>query len=548
MFKFVSDMSYCKVACLNKESAFFKTFPFKWVLSRIKGKFVHYFKKFSVVLEKHYENEFEVPIRLRKVTADGDKMLDDLEGDFQLLQFEEVITQMVNKYKSHCRIKNRPYVIDLLNVVCDDIINEIECYVSKKHNEVLKDRRSSNNRLCSLKSKSGPSIMNFTDIKLPNKLVNQLQKGLKYVPTLRSDQIELQNELKEEVISCCKEIYRSQYDKYPVISKRDTFDEKILAIISQCESNSEVVDQLSNIRNNFVESIPAFMSSLSDSSEIKAKDLVALLPKDCIISASDKNVGISILPPDWFKKEYENQIVKGGHQLITMSEESCIALLLRRISDFKQGCSRDQLVLLNKFWAKETVQKYRLGVMKLIPKVHKLSGDVHKDSWKNLPSRPIRGAELDPMKQPSRVLFKLLQRMLSQLKANYSNLTMFQLQYPVLNGCDDYINRLDGLRLKKEQRMKTIMITADFSDAFTETCIKGLKKSILQVGELMDIPYYEIDLMNKLVDLVFLNSYFYTPNGLYRQTRGMPMGDYSSRCTLVIITSSICNYVFQGLP
>ena len=36
----------------------------------------------------------------------------------------------------------------------------------------------------------------------------------------------------------------------------------------------------------------------------------------------------------------------------------------------------------------------------------------------------------------------------------------------------------------------------------------------------------------KLVDLVFLNCFFYTPYGLYRQSKGMPMGDYSSRDSL----------------
>ena len=55
------------------------------------------------------------------------------------------------------------------------------------------------------------------------------------------------------------------------------------------------------------------------------------------------------------------------------------------------------------------------------------------------------------------------------------------------------------------------------------------------------LGYFEekIVLIRKLVDLVFSNCYFFTPKSLFRQTRGMPMGDVSSRDSLDIdLTSS----------
>ena len=146
-----------------------------------------------------------------------------------------------------------------------------------------------------------------------------------------------------------------------------------------------------------------------------------------------------------------------------------------------------------------------------------------------MPSRPIRGDELDPMRQPSKVLYKLLQNMLQKLKDRYSNLTMYPLKYPMLSGCYDYTRRLDTLRLDTSSLTKAVLLTADFSDAYTETGIYRLQESIRKLGELLEIPYYETDVMAKLVNLVFSNCYFYTPHGFYRQTRGMPMGDISSR-------------------
>ena len=115
----------------------------------------------------------------------------------------------------------------------------------------------------------------------------------------------------------------------------------------------------------------------------------------------------------------------------------------------------------------------------------------------------------------------------------YSGLTCYPLKYPVLRCCDDYLERLKKIELSTLEKMQTI-ISADFSDAYTDTCINRLQESIKMIGQLLGFPFHEIDVMVKLVSLVFTNCFFYTPLGLYRQTRGMPMGDYSSRDSLDI--------------
>ena len=171
--------------------------------------------------------------------------------------------------------------------------------------------------------------------------------------------------------------------------------------------------------------------------------------------------------------------------------------------------------------------------MKLVPKVHKLKGPISLDSWKQLKSRPIRGAENDPIKDPSKALYSLLQEMLGKFKTVFPKLDNDQIEhFTVLKGCDDNTKRLSFLKLDKQKSSQTILITADFSDAYTETDIEHLKESLRTVGLLVKYEDHHITLLEKLVDLVFLNCYFYTPNGLYRQTKGMPMGDYSSRESL----------------
>ena len=85
------------------------------------------------------------------------------------------------------------------------------------------------------------------------------------------------------------------------------------------------------------------------------------------------------------------------------------------------------------------------------------------------------------------------------------------------------------LQLDSSDYSRTFLISADFSDAFTMTQIPRLQESISVVGYIIDYSKPRIDLLRSLVDLVFSNCYFCTPTGLYRQSKGMPMGDYASR-------------------
>ena len=141
-----------------------------------------------------------------------------------------------------------------------------------------------------------------------------------------------------------------------------------------------------------------------------------MIPEDCIISPCDKNVGVSVLPASWYSLQYNEQIRKGGHILQTMSEKECIALLQKKIATFKKNCSDVQLKNLRHWWPKIPVKNPRIGVMKLVPKIHKLSGPITPESWKILKSRPIRGAENDPMKDPSKALYGMLHSMLADFR------------------------------------------------------------------------------------------------------------------------------------
>ena len=111
-------------------------------------------------------------------------------------------------------------------------------FINKQHEKILVKRRRLNNQLCSEKTANGPIVMNFTGLEIPSRLLDQLKNGLKTVPYLAVNKETLYKELIAEAILCCKELFKSQYDRYPTVPTKCSFDETILSIISQCSTNT----------------------------------------------------------------------------------------------------------------------------------------------------------------------------------------------------------------------------------------------------------------------------------------------------------------------
>ena len=99
----------------------------------------------------------------------------------------------------------------------------------------------------------------------------------------------------------------------------------------------------------------------------------------------------------------------------------------------------------------------------------------------------------------------------------FSHLTTVLRSFPCLKGCDEYSSRITSIPLQTSSFSQTVLLSGDFSDAYTESQTERLKGSIMYLGKIVHYDEYKIQLILKLVDLVFNNCYFFTPYGLYRQ-------------------------------
>ena len=242
------------------------------------------------------------------------------------------------------------------------------CTIRTVQNKVSNERREANRKLCSDKCKNGPVVHNFTTKKIPNELLNHLVSGLNNVPNLRTDYSNLKLEIEQESVQACKNAFVSMLGFYPRISSISSLNQTIIQLLSQAPANSEYVNRLVSFREHYVDGLHKYFDSI-DCSGINLEQILKLIPKDCIISQSDKNIGVSLLPPAWYAKEYHTQIEKGGHEKVEMSENQCIATLNKIINDFKENCTKNQAKILKKFWPRQKPTTYRIGVLKLVPKV-----------------------------------------------------------------------------------------------------------------------------------------------------------------------------------
>ena len=249
-----------------------------------------------------------------------------------------------------------------------------------------------------------------------------------------------------------------------------------------------------------------------------------MAPNSTILTSSDKGLGPCLLPVEWFVQQYKVQAEKGKHATTGLSPDQCINLLKLTIQSFRSTLSQAERELLKQYFACGN-PNYRVGIMKIIPKIHKLT-EFGNQAWTKLPSRPIRGAENCPVNPYSRALCKLLQEMHISVRNELSETGN---KFPLIYGCDEYSENIQKIKFSRSSWSEKTLISGDFSDAYTKSSLADLQESIKKLGIIARWAEHKISLATKLARLVFENCYFETPSGILRQTQGFPMGGHCSR-------------------
>ena len=246
----------------------------------------------------------------------------------------------------------QPYrEIPISTLMKREIFEKVHNFIASLQEETLREKKHLENLECNKKCSEGPKIFNFTEHQLDKEISKQLRNGLGYVPhskeTRAAIKIRIENEIKDAAIRYFKQI--NGFNP-PIEINKLTMGQfvKQLLILSPASHNEN--DFFYGLAENFESAIKSL--NINGEAEIELDDLGVFdkLPNNTIISNADKNIGIALLPVQWYVEEYYRQQEKGGFENIDMSEKQCVNNLELYISKFRELCSNEQRQILNAVW------------------------------------------------------------------------------------------------------------------------------------------------------------------------------------------------------
>ena len=485
-------------------------------------KISEYSKCYCQTLIKHLLNETEVQLIDGNITENSRLVLSKLGDEMGILQYRSNLQRILSLWKN--QIRGQPIYPAVHNILADrieTIMGRFQDYVYRIQKYCTRVRFGLDNSLGKKVCETKTSIINLTDKPIPTSLKQMFAEGPNSVPHEILDHQVLQKRMENDLMKAAISVFRSKNYYYPRITETASLKTVLEQLISQSPSNTSETKFFCTLYESYLVNLETFKQGLTSAHFSSNKSPLEEIPKGTILSLADKGLGLVLLPISWYIDQYKVQSQKGGHIQTNMSNDQCLALLRTAIQTFRRSLEDSERQLLGAVYSKPH-PKVAIGVLRLVPKIHKVK-TLNTETWKMLPSRPIRGAENCPINPYSKSLCKLLQELHGLVKAKMST------TYPIILGCEEYANKIHQTKYPASQWSMNTLLTADFADAYTKSSLEDLQGAISKLGHCVKWPSEKIGLSQKLSKLVFENCYFETPSGIQRQSQGFPMGGHCSR-------------------
>ena len=355
-----------------------------------------YSSEYAEVLFKHLTSETEVNIVNGRLTDMCQPALQKLESEMSMLQYRSKLHSILEAWENVVLGQPvQPEAHNQLREISREIYDRFEAFINNIQSHVIKKMRADNKQLCSKACKDVSQIMNLTEFDIPPQIVQIFKDGSNIVPIEGLIDSEIRKHLETDIISAAVKFSWDENKVYPLYSSSAGPKTVLEQLATQAPANSKQLDFYAAMYEGYKDQLLKLEAHLSQVQFIDSKNCQNMLPKGTILSTSDKNLGPVLLPIDWYIQQYEIQAVKGNHVVTKMSPDQCINLLNKNIQDFRSELLPVEKISLQKYFSKSN-PNFKVGVLKVIPKIHKLS-TFDNQAWKKLPSMPIRSAENCPI-------------------------------------------------------------------------------------------------------------------------------------------------------
>lgn len=310
------------------------------------------------------------------------------------------------------------------------------------------------------------AVHTLGNIIIPQEYLNLLEKGIKYVPTIWT---------KDEVIHQTINDVKKQFE----------------IIVKHHPAHKIIMNKVNSLINTKTKKLMRLRHTrISEEERITSKALKYLEDNRYIVKPADKNLGLTIMPSDWYEQEVEKHLSKTDtYQKLNSTPEWNVA--------------KDKLiVLLTKYKRRDLIQKlvkedHKPSEFYIIPKLHK----------KPVASRPIIPGHSHFTSNVSKYLVDKLQIVIDQFDW-------------VLKNSQAFIEQVENTTILNEN---VCLASFDVESLYTTI---DTKKAIKVIKPLLRTKYEENEatFLCSLLEWVMNNNYFQWKGKWFKQINGTAMG------------------------
>lgn len=340
--------------------------------SHVKKNMRCYSKLYSDLFFKHLTSETEVQIKDGALSEISNNTLGRLECEMHVLDYNARIHEF---YKPWCNIlSGNPITVDTLkyiNKIIPDVITGFEAFIFSLQEKATIYWFQKDNQMCKTLCSSTHKVVNFTRNPIPPILDEMLSHGINFVPTVARSEYEILEIVENDLKASAIRFFRDNNQNYPAIDKKAKLMTILSQLMQQSPSNSSDINFYCGLYDSYMLNRADFLNEINASHLKNYSNMKKSIPEGTILSISDKNLGPCLLPIQWYINQYHHQADIGGHVPLNISEQQCLVIMLGNIQTFRGTLSASERITLKSYFVKCN-PNFRVGCMKLVPKIHKL--------------------------------------------------------------------------------------------------------------------------------------------------------------------------------
>ena len=421
--------------------------------------------------------------------------------------------------------------------------NKYLLQLDKGIDQIVKEAmKTKHNEKCNIQK----SLYNFTDITVANSLLNQIENGIKNVPTIKKDGISVVKNALKEILNNLK-MFRRFKHRMPPINRWKVKDWLEIAINDTADGNDddEYIAYYKYVRDNLDKAMKIIKWNC-DMSNCDLKDDDIKTASDIpgvVFVLADKNYGLTLLPIETVVEAETKMLQELKAQKVNSSSSEITQVVETRIRKFEKSLSLTERQYVDSLDINRFIRpsEIKLPFLKLNSKIHKMSSDDLKErKASKLKFRPVQDSSSWIMKPYAVLLMTLLRDLMNNIKGKFRSIQK--------------IDSETGAKVSQEMRQAEIFkgqtkffISSDMSSAYSNIFKNDVFKAIFSATKLIKVNDWRRDLIFKLTELVLGNNFIESSVGVYQLGDCLPMGSSSSQDCLNIVGMVHELEMFEGV-